>query len=177
MSDVGGREAEIEAEAAARALMKRWIDQANAERYEGGPHTSPMVEPEEYDVDDPPEGMWEQALGDAEVAIAALDAVRSSGSAQTRDWRCEWNEVASTGSIGQMTMVGDALVDEVERLRSSGSAAQNQEDCECGHSRDHHSPGECSIRFCPCFGFRPVRSSGSAAQTCPTCNLKREGHE
>ena len=65
MSDVGGREAEIEAEAAARALMKRWIDQANAERYEGGPHTSPMVEPEEYDVDDPPEGMWEQALGDA----------------------------------------------------------------------------------------------------------------
>jgi len=63
-----------EVEAVARALMKRWIDQANAERYEGGPHTSPMVEPEEYDIDDPPEGMWEQALGDAAVA---LDAVRS----------------------------------------------------------------------------------------------------
>jgi len=71
----GGREAEIEA--VARALMKRWIDQANAERYEGGPHTSPMVEPEEYDLDDPPEGMWEQARLDAEAAIAALDAVRS----------------------------------------------------------------------------------------------------
>jgi hypothetical protein len=57
----------------------------------------------------------------------------------------------------------EALKAEVERLRaelarSSGSAAQNQEVCECSHSRDHHSPGECSIRFCPCFGFRAARS-------------------
>jgi hypothetical protein len=63
-----------ETELVARALMERWIDQANAERYIGGPHTSPMVEPDEYDIDDPPKGMWEQALLDAEAALAALES-------------------------------------------------------------------------------------------------------
>jgi hypothetical protein len=63
-------------EAAVRALMKRWIDQANAERYIGGPNTSPMVEPEEYDIDDPPEGIEEQARCDVECVVAALSPAR-----------------------------------------------------------------------------------------------------
>jgi hypothetical protein len=76
-------------EAAARALIERWCEQANAERYIGGPNTSPMVEPDEYDPDDPPEGMHEQALLDAQTVAAAIDRVRSRPASGTTTQRAE----------------------------------------------------------------------------------------
>jgi hypothetical protein len=117
-------------EPAVRALMKRWIDQANAERYIGGPNTSPMVEPEEYDIDDPPEGMEEQARRDVECVVAALSPSRV-GSVAVEDvekallaldeaWRDYWHSaVAGYGSTNrlrdQLNETRDRLLAEFSR--------------------------------------------------------------
>jgi hypothetical protein len=55
-------------EGAARRLAESWAERANAERYIGGPNTSPMVEPDEYDAED----LMDEARRDALVVCRSL---------------------------------------------------------------------------------------------------------
>jgi hypothetical protein len=95
---------------AVRALMRFWIDQFNAERYIGGPSTSPMVEPDELDIDDPPDGTEDMARHEVAVVAPFIRAPLEAENARLRrlidryrrpmpDGGHNWRERAHTAHV------------------------------------------------------------------------------